>query len=138
MCFYQQFKSAIAAGVHFDCLEMWFSERATRGRRRIFMTSPALSSKARFARCADVAELAVDHDQDVIKRALDHADIAALARAIWESNGCPSGSDEEDWFEAERKLRTNGRGDPGVAAYSLPQNAKKAPLPEEQHGYGIG
>jgi hypothetical protein len=57
----------------------------------------------------------LDHDQDAIKRALDHADIAALARAIWESKGCPSESHEEDWFEAERKPRTNGHSDPGVA-----------------------
>jgi hypothetical protein len=80
------------------------------------MASPVLSSKARFARCADVAELAVDHDQDAIKRALDHADIAALTCAIWESKGRLSGSQEEDWFKAERKLRTNGHSDPGVAA----------------------
>jgi hypothetical protein len=74
------------------------------------MSSPALSPK-RFARCADVPELAVEHDQGAIKRALDHADIAALARAIWESKGCPSGSHEEDWFEAERKLKANGHSD---------------------------
>ena len=80
------------------------------------MASPVLSSKARFARCADVPELAVDHDQDAIKRALDHADIAALTCAIWESKGRLSGSQEEDWFKAERKLRTNGHSDPGVAA----------------------
>jgi hypothetical protein len=78
------------------------------------MASPVLSSNARFAKCTDVAELAVDHDQDTIKRALDHADIAALARAIWQSKGRPSGSREEDWFEAERKLRTNGHSDPAL------------------------
>jgi Protein of unknown function (DUF2934) len=82
------------------------------------MASPVLSSKARFARCADVTELAIDHDQGAIKRALDHADIAALARAIWESKGCPSGSHEEDWFEAERKLRTNGHSEMPVGASS--------------------
>jgi Protein of unknown function (DUF2934) len=63
-----------------------------------------------------VAESAVDHGQDAIKRALDHADIAALTCAIWESKGRLSGSQEEDWFKAERKLRTNGHSDPGVAA----------------------
>ena len=83
------------------------------------MASPVLSSKARFARCADVAELAVDHDQDAIKRALDHADIAALAHAIWESKNCLSGSHEEDWFEAERKLGTNGHSDPGAPAQNV-------------------
>jgi hypothetical protein len=51
-----------------------------------------------------------------IKAALEHADIAALAHALWESKGRPLGSDREDWFNAERKLKTNGRRDPGVAA----------------------
>jgi Protein of unknown function (DUF2934) len=33
-------------------------------------------------------------------------DIAALARAVWEARGCPEGLPEEDWFRAERALRT--------------------------------
>lgn len=31
-------------------------------------------------------------------------DIARLAYALWQQRGCPSGSAEFDWFEAEQKL----------------------------------
>lgn len=29
----------------------------------------------------------------------------ALARALWKAKGCPEGSAEEDWFQAERVLQ---------------------------------
>lgn len=32
-------------------------------------------------------------------------DIARLAYALWQHRGCPNGSAENDWFEAERTLR---------------------------------
>ena len=32
-------------------------------------------------------------------------DIAKLAYILWQQRGCPNGSPEFDWFEAERKLR---------------------------------
>jgi Protein of unknown function (DUF2934) len=32
-------------------------------------------------------------------------DIAKLAYALWQQRGCPYGSPEFDWLEAERKLR---------------------------------
>jgi hypothetical protein len=32
--------------------------------------------------------------------------IPALARALWKARGCPEGSAEEDWFRAERVLRS--------------------------------
>jgi hypothetical protein len=34
------------------------------------------------------------------------AEIAALAYSLWEARGCPEGSPEEDWFNAERALQT--------------------------------
>lgn len=34
-----------------------------------------------------------------------HEDIALRAREIWESRGCPDGSAERDWLEAEEQLR---------------------------------
>jgi Protein of unknown function (DUF2934) len=33
-------------------------------------------------------------------------DLTALARALWEARGCPDGLAEEDWFRAERALKT--------------------------------
>ena len=33
-------------------------------------------------------------------------EIAALARAVWEARGCPEGLPEDDWFRAERALKT--------------------------------
>ena len=33
-----------------------------------------------------------------------HDDIAALAHRLWQDRGCPIGSPEEDWFEAQRQL----------------------------------
>lgn len=38
-----------------------------------------------------------------------HEDIAALAYAQWQENGCPEGSHEEDWLRAEQELTANRR-----------------------------
>jgi len=35
-----------------------------------------------------------------------HAEIAVLAYSYWEARGCQGGSPEEDWFRAERELRS--------------------------------
>ena len=32
--------------------------------------------------------------------------IPALARALWSARDCPAGSPEEDWFQAERALKS--------------------------------
>jgi hypothetical protein len=32
--------------------------------------------------------------------------IAPLARALWKARGCPEGSPEDDWFRAERALKS--------------------------------
>lgn len=37
--------------------------------------------------------------------ALASGDIAQLAYALWQERGCPEGSAEQDWLEAEQKLR---------------------------------
>ena len=33
-------------------------------------------------------------------------EIAALARAVWEAKGCPEGLPDDDWFRAERALKS--------------------------------
>ena len=34
------------------------------------------------------------------------AQIAELAYLLWQERGCPVGSPDEDWYEAERQLRS--------------------------------
>jgi hypothetical protein len=34
-----------------------------------------------------------------------HDEIARKAHTLWKDRGCPSGIDDEIWFEAERQLR---------------------------------
>jgi hypothetical protein len=36
---------------------------------------------------------------------LQHHDIAVLAHALWQHRGCDDGSAEQDWYEAEQKVR---------------------------------
>jgi uncharacterized membrane protein len=40
---------------------------------------------------------------------VDEAAIAARAHEIWLERGCPIGSDQEDWFQAERELNAQAR-----------------------------
>jgi hypothetical protein len=40
-------------------------------------------------------------------RAPSHQEIARLAYSYWEARGCRGGSPWEDWFRAERELRSN-------------------------------
>ena len=35
-----------------------------------------------------------------------HEQIAALAYALWQARGCPEGSPEEDWLNAEKQLES--------------------------------
>jgi hypothetical protein len=39
-----------------------------------------------------------------------HKQIASLAYALWEQRGCPDGTSDEDWFNAEKRLRSAGGG----------------------------
>jgi hypothetical protein len=39
---------------------------------------------------------------------LDQTTIAARAYECWQKRGCPIGSDQEDWFQAEAELRAAG------------------------------
>lgn len=34
-----------------------------------------------------------------------HEDVSSLAYALWQARGCPEGSPEEDWFNAESALK---------------------------------
>jgi hypothetical protein len=36
-----------------------------------------------------------------------HERCSELAYALWQQRGCPEGSADEDWFEAERQMRNS-------------------------------
>jgi hypothetical protein len=57
---------------------------------------------------------------------VDSSAIAALAYQLWQARGCPAGSPEADWFQAEQKLCG-----PSVKPKSL---AAKRPLLARQAG----
>ncbi len=38
-----------------------------------------------------------------------HEEIAALAYSLWQARGCPEGTPEEDWFNAERTLKAKSQ-----------------------------
>jgi hypothetical protein len=41
--------------------------------------------------------------------AFGHEDIEALAYELWRARGCPDGSPEQDWFQAQEELRSHAR-----------------------------
>lgn len=53
---------------------------------------------------------ATHYDVTVEETAQEHIlapqDIAALAYALWQERGCPEGSPDEDWFQAEERLKS--------------------------------
>jgi Protein of unknown function (DUF2934) len=42
--------------------------------------------------------------QAVHSAGVDESSIAARAYQLWQARGCPTGSDQEDWFQAEEEL----------------------------------
>lgn len=50
--------------------------------------------------------LVIDQNSHPPATPVSDADIAALAYQLWQDRGCPEGSPDEDWYEAERKLQS--------------------------------
>jgi hypothetical protein len=50
----------------------------------------------------DRSDLEKGPSEDVL---ISHWDVANLAYHLWEERGCPDGSADEDWFEAERRVK---------------------------------
>jgi len=40
----------------------------------------------------------------------EHRSIGELAYHLWQARGCPEGSAEQDWLDAEKQLRASLRG----------------------------
>ena len=45
------------------------------------------------------------NETESASRTVEHQEVAALAYALWQRRGCPVGSPEIDWTEAEAALQ---------------------------------
>jgi hypothetical protein len=65
----------------------------------------------------------------------EHRSIGELAYLLWQARGCPPGTAEKDWLDAEKQLRLDAEkarleSQPGrlpVAASRLPEDAARTP-----------
>jgi hypothetical protein len=58
----------------------------------------------------------------------EHRSIGELAYHLWQARGCPEGSAEQDWLDAERQLRSAPRAADEPTASAEPQwKAPRAP-----------
>ncbi len=67
---------------------------------------------------------APDYPQDQATGAPLHEAIEQLAYALWQARGCPFGSPEKDWTDAEEQLRHPGSDVSGLL------DSEPAPQPE--------
>jgi hypothetical protein len=67
------------------------------------MASRALKMDPKIAVTSD------PHTEAGRSETVDERAIAARAYELWQERGCPTGSDQEDWFRAEEELRDRGR-----------------------------
>lgn len=65
------------------------------------MSSPA---KAVEPARSEVETCGTSEEPEVVAGSFESG-VAALAYELWQRRGCPEGSPEDDWFEAERILR---------------------------------
>lgn len=70
-----------------------------------------VASKRRRARKIDLTETDTNQPADPTERnaspEVPREDlIAALAYRLWQDRGCPIGSGQEDWFQAEQQLKS--------------------------------
>ena len=56
-------------------------------------------------RTASTSSRGLDNSPSEHGNGIDSTEIAALAYRLWLSRGCPEGSPEVDWLEAEQQLR---------------------------------
>jgi hypothetical protein len=64
------------------------------------MSSPAVKTPGSVQRETAAADLESQSQE------LQQKDIAAIAYALWQNRGCPEGSQDQDWIEAESTLKS--------------------------------
>jgi len=70
---------------------------------------PARASSGSPQRVAAPSDVATPHSRAMGGASPPHERIAKRAYQLWEAQGKPQGTDRENWFEAERLLRTEAR-----------------------------
>lgn len=45
-----------------------------------------------------------------VSETVNNENVAALAYLLWHERGCPTGSDQDDWFRAEHELQSHRTG----------------------------
>jgi Protein of unknown function (DUF2934) len=81
--------------------------------------------KSKTASAVDQKRHQEQHETKVIENreenSLGYDEIAERAFLIWQSKGCPMGSAEQDWYQAEEELRaiTNSRNVTNSTAKSV-------------------
>ena len=63
-------------------------------------------------------------------------EVAPLAYAIWLAQGRPEGTDREDWFGAERRLREERGGMPALTPAVAAEQAREADEGRQARGAG--
>ena len=76
------------------------------------MSAPAMARTASVQRNTELeTKLVTDKESTGLQteQASARENIARLAYALWQQRGCPEGSSETDWTEAERQLRDSSK-----------------------------
>jgi hypothetical protein len=74
------------------------------------MIATPRSAQQESERNTDASAVTAGHSQYQPSGTSQQDDIARLAYALWQQRGCPVGSAEFDWFEAEEKLVRSAEG----------------------------
>jgi Protein of unknown function (DUF2934) len=67
------------------------------------MSTYAIATPGSVQRDLDKAA-SKSHRPSPASSTVKHENIAQLAYLLWQRRGCPEGSPDNDWFEAERQL----------------------------------
>jgi hypothetical protein len=68
--------------------------------------------KSKTASAVDQEHYPEQHEVEVVQSEADplprHAQTAERAFELWQAHGCPQGSAEQDWLQAEAELQAEG------------------------------
>jgi Protein of unknown function (DUF2934) len=73
------------------------------------MSAPTLAPPGSVQRDTEItspSQRDINRLADAVQPNLTQQEIASIAYTIWQERGCPLGSAEQDWLEAERRLQT--------------------------------